>query len=49
MTLGLFFVFDIVDFDTTLSMDWLSPNHATLDYFLKIVTLAIRSIYLIIC
>ncbi|XP_070010436.1 uncharacterized protein [Nicotiana sylvestris] len=35
---------DIVDFDVILEMDWLSLYHAVLDYYTKIVTLALPGI-----
>lgn len=34
-------IFDMVVFNVILGMDWLSLYHAILDYFAKIITLAI--------
>ncbi|MCF8701934.1 hypothetical protein L3054_11165, partial [Corynebacterium sp. MC-10] len=37
-------ILDMVDFDVILGMDWLSPNHAILDCYAKIVTLAMPDV-----
>ncbi|XP_070008205.1 uncharacterized protein [Nicotiana sylvestris] len=40
---------DMVDFDVILSMDWLSPCHAILDFHTKTVTLAMSGLPLLEC
>ncbi len=35
---------DMVDFDVILRIEWISPYHGFLDFFAKIVTLAMSDI-----
>lgn len=37
-------VLDMIDFNVILGLDWLSPYHAVMDCFAKIVTLALSDV-----
>lgn len=41
-------LFDMLDFDIILGMDWLAPHHVVLDCYAKALTLAIPRMSLVV-